>query len=146
MSREIKFRAWFKGDENNNPGWIQGFNLVNFHDYFTKGIEPMLQRYDKTWGKDQYVLMQFTGLKDNNGKEIYEGDIVSLPMYYETPEMSSNPTVNWQVIFDNSRFALVNKEHPADDPEQHLGYVMFQYDGNIEVIGNIHQNPELLNK
>ena len=112
----------------------------------------MYKKYDNTWIKDEYTLRdliemdgngflydddiveQYTGLKDKNGKEIYEGDIVFFfTEHFDKAtggfdgEDEHNATVEW---FDNG-LAFMDK---------------IPYDPNIEceVIGNIHENSELL--
>ena len=70
-------------------------------------------------------LMQFTGLKDKNGKEIYEGDIVCADRH-------SAP--NFQVIFHEGAFRL----------RDHINRIMNQVTSGFEVIGNIYENPSLL--
>jgi hypothetical protein len=99
--REIKFRAW-------NP----------YHKRMM--LERTLYELTKdTWSSQCYDhLMQFTGLHDKNGKEIYEGDICS-HKYYASPVVIS---------FEDGAFA-------AEDV--YLG------DPSIEVIGNIYENPKL---
>jgi uncharacterized phage protein (TIGR01671 family) len=99
-----------------------------------------------------YVCEQFTGLKDRNGVEIYEGDL------YRTTVLAGHPTNRWggeywvnvtaKVKFVNGRFVGVVVGHikSSYEPEYKKGH----FDGriaeikDIEIIGNIHQNPELL--
>jgi len=97
--RKIKFRAWAKGGM-----W---------------GDEAA-----KRWlhvNKKEPIIMQFTGLKDKNGKEIYEGDVVK--------DIDGN---NWECKFTGQRL-LYNKDG-ADWSD------IFE---NMEIIGNIYESPEL---
>lgn len=75
-------------------------------------------------------LMQSTGLKDKNGKEIFEGDIV---LVLDSP---------YTVFYDNEKGSYRLKPH---DDRWNVDYMSnFSHGGNFEIIGNIYENPELL--
>jgi len=93
------------------------------------------------WPKDT-VFMQFTGLLDLNGKEIYEGDIVHIrPL----PEKRAGDWENWStnarkpIVYDGGAFRF-------DDMNLYemMGWGGFPADVEYEVIGNIYENPDLL--
>lgn len=77
---------------------------------------------------EQFTLMQFTGLKDKKEKEIYEGDI-----------LKTNSGIGY-MVFDNCGYAIKSTGSEAVDYEFSAFYL------ECEVIGNIHENPELLNQ
>jgi hypothetical protein len=114
MNREIKFRAW---DKYNKKMHYQP--EVNFH-FFDDEFTCVLNEHDQVVVQpESVVVMQFTGLLDKNGKEIYEGDILS-HKYYSMPVICE--FVDGSFIFDD----------------------ISKYDESLEVIGNIYENPELL--
>ena len=132
MKREIKFRAWDK---------IEHQMLFSGIDYQLRLISHICQdefadesvigfsRLD--W--DRFDLMQYTGLHDKNGKEIYEGDI------WLMNGIKSQPMI---VCFDNGKF--ISKSTWGEYLKRDDGYTYWDFiDG--EVIGNIYENPELLN-
>jgi uncharacterized phage protein (TIGR01671 family) len=79
-------------------------------------------------GDPNYEIMQFTGLTDKNGKEIYEGDVVKLEQW--------NPKI-WEVIFNRGGFCF-----RKDKDDRFYNDCKYLEDG--EVIGNIYENPELM--
>lgn len=107
--REIKFRVWDKrlkeiiGDLNGGCG------------YEDRCLMDVI-------GDESYELMQFTGLKDKNGKEIYEGDILEAPFF-------QTAAIEW--IGSGFWCKQKNGTHVLPNIE------------NTEVIGNIYENPEL---
>lgn len=121
MNREIKFRAWI---ESQNYMAIQG----------TPDLET-LQSFMFHYGNEK-TLMQCTGLIDKNGKEVYEGDIVSIEYGKGVVEYSEKQAmfiINW--IGDNEAY----NESLAYNPRN---YIYGKTRKDIEVIGNIYENPE----
>ncbi|EIT2383367.1 hypothetical protein L1U14_000339 [Enterococcus faecalis] len=124
-----KFRAYsveenvmYYPDEDKNVEWTI--------DDDTGFIAPLINLGNGMWGMiDKYVLMQSTGLKDKNGVEIFEGDILNYGDYKNSHE----------VIFRHGCFW----GHAIGEKEQ-IGIGLFNALEDLEVIGNIYENPELL--
>jgi len=118
--REIKFRAWLK-----NHGVLKtGMYEVESWWFDLKSIEIL----QKIITKD-FEIMQFTGIKDTNGVEIYEGDIIKHPSH-------GMGIVKWIEI--HAAFMVVG------------GNIDYVFDSNCmesdsrEVVGNIYENKELI--
>ena len=124
--REIKFRAW----DIERKGYIQGFNMVNYHGYFNKDLKKSIYRYDTGWDEGEYILEQYTGFKDKNNKEIHEGDI----------DKVFGEIIMVYGCFIGRVFVL-NEEDEEDKKDTLLGNTS---QNQREIIGNIHENPELL--
>ena len=130
--REIKFRAWDKKkkkmySDNNWPNcwflWLDG-SIWSIPDEHTLNIDS--QAKDVNMSKD-FILMQYTGLKDKNGKKIYEGDILS----YELKQ-------GWEIFFEDGCYYMM-----CDNDSYLLEKIRAMIS---KVIGNIYENPELLEK
>ncbi|KAL3950673.1 YopX family protein [Lentilactobacillus hilgardii] len=125
MSREIKFRAWYMPFGSKEP------------------MQEMLHRRASSilsfaeMNSDAYIVEQFTGLKDVNGKEIYEGDIIK---FFGANKKIKAKNEFGIIVYKADRYGagfnsiIQNKEH---------GYGGINIAQDI-VVGNVHENPELL--
>ena len=120
--RQLKFRYLWKGD------WY-------YIDLYKDNTVPKFEAYESVNKTSPFC--QFTGLLDSKGVEIYEGDVVSV----ETKNGKQNHSIEW-VDFSNYvgyRMYGINRRWNAPLTKNRV------YNGDIEVIGNIYKNPELLN-
>ena len=132
MQREIKFRAWDKKQK----AFINGFNMIGFST--GQGApKRKLQRFSDYWDMEDVVLMQYAGLHDKNDKEIYEGDIIDKS--YISPLNGEMVIQRYIIEWHNGIFkAVFIKDKPYYDR-----YLWMEFK-EVEVIGNIYENPELL--
>ena len=147
--REIKFRAWDKEKkEMTNDfslSYVSSGNWLAFpHEWPDDKLEKALRLYDETghfglidysnwYGIEEYEIMQYTGLKDKNGKEIYCDDIVAASFYKEPP-------TKYCVVWNPKRAGFSLQEF-----DQEFGGYPFDVHGlhDIKIIGNIYENPEI---
>ena len=123
--REIKFRAWDK--EKKIIGNVLGIDILHKEMFFSN---ENVNCYEHADFKD-IELMQYTGLKDKNNKEIYEGDIVKL---------RANHGIGVVKYYDEWGAFVVEYIKPR--PLTVLG--MNYYKEDIEILGNIYENSELI--
>lgn len=131
--REIKFRCW--DIENKKMLEVQELDYADSYDG-----QPMIRTtmYNDYFDTEDMILMQYTGLKDKNGKEIYEGDIIYCKQYIGGNCVEYCIEKGY-VCFNDGEFGLYRKQGYY----QSL-YKFKEYDYEFEVIGNIYDNPELL--
>jgi len=135
MNREIKFRVWHKDFKKFLPyeEWFLDFNgKLFFNDIIDRiscgiyGCSP-----------DEYVIQQFTGLKDKNYKKIYEGDIIK----YIHPDTKE---VLYKVEWIDFKYGLKIVFEKDIMYTFFLGFPTGSDFNKAEVIGNIFENPDLL--
>lgn len=122
--REIKFRVW------DNP------TMHNWNDLCALDATGELPLYEFLQGSYDVVVMEFTGLCDANGRDIYEGDIIEV--------------YNWGRLTKNELIGIAVVEHSVSihgwshSPEFDIDpWDKFR---NVKVVGNIYENKELLNE
>ena len=126
--REIKFRAW---DNKDRVYYLDALmapvGLDGSYPYDGHAFLPLDGRY---------IFEQYTGLKDKNGKEIYEGDIVK----------KERQTTTYTVMWFDSEWVILSKKVDEDGPyggplSRQMTHPIF---GSLVVIGNIYEHPHLL--
>ena len=140
--REIKFRAWDERHEvmHHNVQFIKSGDTGADWICFDSDEKPSKRNatgilFDDPFFSQQIKLMQYTGLKDKNGREIYEGDILSS----EYP-MKGNKNCH-PVVWGSGRW---NVDHSINDCCRAWRGDLNGHHASEEVIGNIYENPELL--
>lgn len=120
MKREIKFRAWDK--EHKKMFWVRelGWDISGQWNVHRSDIDWKYKNGDLS--HTEYELLQYTGLKDKNGKEIYEGDIL------ESPNRGRRIIV-WE---DSEAAFIIEGTYPNRMAREGI------------IIGNIYENSELL--
>ena len=119
--RSLKFRAWVSyGEKLKEPNYSRDYDSLDrfFEDHDENDTDQCIEQY--------------TGLKDKNGKEIYEGDILTAFGNY------------YKVVFESERSGFVAKRVDAPKDDFFAGYFGRYLVKHCEVIGKIHENPELL--
>jgi uncharacterized phage protein (TIGR01671 family) len=172
--RDIKFRAWDKNEE----AMVDAFTLWDLLEEFRYAEGEAIRENNKTveflgkpsrglssffYGENDHMhLMQYTGLKDKNGVEIYEGDIVKMHYFYQSlganmGVVESEEEIVGEVFHDEFGWAITNiqgrhwEELTAYEPGEGKSYIahLYNMDGqtheeSFEVIGNVYENAELL--
>ena len=120
--KELKFRAWIKN--HNCYADVLGFEQDRLFVQFQSGERAQHRLYVPI---EDCVLEQYTGLKDKNGKEIYDGDIVEYDWYVR-----------------NDKSYRVQEKVVCDDMGVRLGNDRIRNCSNVQVIGNVHENADLM--
>ena len=139
--KKIKFRAWDKEIDN------MFYNAQDTYDYgiFVGNEECPEESFKSVIQNDNYVLMQYIGLNDRQGQQIYEGDVV---------EIVDGPTLHPDNCYIGTKFKVFYNQESCSFmmqdiyDEDNTQYFDLDLDGippkYLEVIGNIYENKKLL--
>ena len=122
MNREIKFRGMSVN------GWVYGYYLVMQDDFGSATPTIYDLKTNKFTPVEEETVGQYTGIKDKNGKEIYEGDIVG-----------SNNGHKYKVIYDDTRFIGVCRGWVC-----YIDSCYMNGSSRLKVIGNVYENKEMM--
>jgi uncharacterized phage protein (TIGR01671 family) len=132
MQRPIKFRAWDKDSKRMHyaedligpGGWVIQFHGVPLEIGIHGVFEP-----------ENVELMQYTGLEDKNGKEIYEGDIVRTTLISLGLWRVRSRNITDEVVYQPGAFTIGHGD---------AAHLISPYRDDLEVVGNIYEDPNLL--
>ena len=136
---KLKFRAWdVLAEEMINEILMISFVRKEIIGKFSDGSTSVPLKFEDKRNGEDVVLMQSTGLKDKNGKEIFEGDIVQFEdCYTETDFLYVNTGI---VEWSQGSFTITNRDSVE------MGDLLDGEFLDVTIIGNVYENPELLEK
>ena len=141
--KKVKFRAWDEQSKqmHHDFEWISSDSDGNDWIVFRSDRQRLSSKphpFKNPWFRQQFHIMQYTGLKDKLGREIYDGDILDTFPDTGASEAGRSPMI--QVVFDPPSFTLKKMNG-------NFTFFLWHRDCDVQpykIIGNIHQHPELL--
>ena len=142
MQDRFKYRAWDK----ENKKYI--YSVEKGLEFYSTAGNLRVMILAEIAESRKYVLEQCTGLKDKNGKLIYEGDIIKVtsPKNWNIFDEYSNSEILGKGVVVTKPGCAFIKKNDIDGEEKKYYFALYSVveDADVEVVGNIHENPELL--
>lgn len=146
--REIKFRAWVREEDNEYSHMVYSARSIStiLSHILEVGRQTGFSDCDSRPHPERYVLMQYTGYKDRNEREVYEGDIYAMEEYRH----GEKTVTYWTVVWDETEYgfslvANIEKSYMGEKYREDVYLPLRAIDGNrMEYAGNIYENPELV--
>lgn len=154
MSKEFRFRAW----HIEKKAWIAGFGMWGYTNFYPDGYpssisvkeDAVLQRFDSSWKEHEYILTQQTQKTDKKERCIYVGDIVNIErdgdkyngLFGEVKQLDGG-----QYFIDHQHVSFKYKHQihcEVCDTDAPLFFLEYFDPYELEIIGNIFANPELI--
>jgi len=152
--REIKFRVWDTAAKQPMIYFGSNFELDDDADTISFRTEKdTFVMGDRDEDGKRFTLMQYTGLKDKNGKEIYEGDVVEFSDKWEWYKTKYGISMMFAKSEKGDRYAKLKAAYEAEpmerrvvkfDPYEAYGLSKGDLESYWEVIGNLYENPDLI--
>ena len=144
--REIKYKAWHKKDKKMYDvaclewahHYSSEFTYIGFHvNIIRKGtLDKPNSLYFEWVAENEVIVLLYTGLKDKNEKEIYEGDIVNRHLGHPPRVITWTP--------EGRYLGWYSSRLESQQTKNIMDHLPLGQDEEIEIIGNIYENPELL--
>lgn len=143
---KLKFRAYYKPDFDSPDGALKFEQKIIDDELKFVYDEDIRYSFDIVFLDDDWIIQQYTGLKDKNGVEIYVGDILDCPWGFEPEEYSRGYVVFWK-----GAFCLAKGVEEDDEMRRYVHYDLWGFNDtptrscfweNAEILGNIYENPE----
>ena len=154
--REIRFRAWDKEEKLMAYDIHDEYDSIGGVRYWKNGantdIQPCESSFCSYLDSDNYIVMQFSGIRDINGREVFEGDIVKVDRN-DSFSSFNNAIVGYADTYGAFLLQYTKNATPGgiisrESIHSEDGMTIYDYctAWEIEVIGNIYENGELLNE